>query len=137
MPIQSVWMIRTSLVYFLAVISIGGLMLANKGIMFNISVWALLQVHIELALFGWLIQFVLGTAYWILPRFLEGKKRGSETAAWTMIALLNGGVWIYILTHFEVLPEQGFITGRLLELASVALFVYLHWHRIVSYQRDH
>lgn len=137
MPVQSVWMIRMSLVYFLSVITIGGFLLSSKGFLGDISIWTLLEVHIELALFGWLIQFVLGTAYWILPRYLEGAKRGNEKLAWLMIVLLNSGLWIYILTHLQVLPTPGIVTGRILELAAIALFIYLHWHRIVDYQRGH
>ncbi len=99
------------------------------------SIWTLLQIHIEVALFGWLIQFVLGTAYWMLPRYLEGPKRGSEGLAWTMMILLNAGLWIYILTHLHLVPDTGYVVSRLLELSAVVLFIYLHWNRIVSYQR--
>ena len=30
--------------------------------------WSLLPVHVELMLFGWLVQLAMGVAYWILPR---------------------------------------------------------------------
>lgn len=137
MPIQSIWMIRASLIYFLAVFIIGGFMLVHKGIFLHSFAWSLLQVHIELALFGWLIQFVLGTAYWMLPRFLEGPKRGSKGMAWLMILLLNSGIWIYLLSYFGMISQTGFLIGRALELAAVGCFVYLHWNRIVRYRRGH
>ncbi|MDX1637046.1 MAG: hypothetical protein R3281_03685 [Balneolaceae bacterium] len=130
-------MIRISLLYFLAAISVGAVMLVSKAVVLEISFSTLLQVHIELALFGWLIQFVLGTAYWMLPRYLKGPKRGSNSLAWGMVALLNGGLWIYLCAHLEILPDSGFLAGRVLELISVGLFIYLHWNRIVAYRRGH
>lgn len=137
MPIQSVWMIRASLVYLLAAVAAGGLLLTHKGIEIDASVWSLLQLHIELALFGWLIQFVLGTAYWMLPRFLSHPKRGDRRLGWLMILLLNAGIWIYILSHFRIIPSAGFLAGRMLELSAVGVFVALHWNRIVPYRRGH
>lgn len=137
MPTLSVWMIRTSLIYLLLAVSAGGLLLSNKGILIDISVWNLLQVHIEIALFGWLLQFILGTAYWMLPRFLEGPKRGNKKLGWSMMLLLNAGIWFYIFSYLKVLPEGGALTGRILEFAAVAIFIMLHWNRIVAYQRSH
>lgn len=137
MPAQSVWMIRGSLVYFSAAILAGGLMLVQKAVLIDGSIWSLLQIHIELALFGWLIQFVMGTAYWMLPRFLKGPKRGSEKAAWFMVLLWNAGIWFYILSHLKILPAGGFLFGRILELSAVVCFIYLHWNRIVPYKRGH
>lgn len=137
MPVQSVWMIRGSLIYFTLTLAAGGALLAQKGVFFHWSVWTLLQVHIELALFGWLIQFVLGTAYWMLPRYLKGPGRGSPGAAWLMILLLNTGIWIYLLARLQFIPSGGLVLGRILELSAVANFVYLHWNRIVPYRRGH
>lgn len=137
MPVQSIWMIRISLIYLLAAFVAGALLLIHKGIVVHFSIWSLLQVHIEMALFGWLIQLVLGTAYWILPRFLEGPGRGSSYLAWLMVILLNAGLWIYIFSHLQLIPEVGFLIGRLLEWSAVGLFVHLHWSRIVPYRRGH
>jgi len=37
-----------------------------------------LPIHIEVLIFGWIIQFTLGTAYWILPRFLQAPQRDPQ-----------------------------------------------------------
>lgn len=137
MPVQSVWMLRISLVYLLAAFVIGGVLLTHKGVGLASAAWSLLPVHIEIALFGWLIQFVMGTAYWMLPRFLTRPKRGDERLGWLMILLLNAGIWLYISTQVRIFPAPGFLVGRLLELSAVAIFVTLHWNRIVPYRRGH
>ena len=134
MPAISRWMIRLALTYFMVGIVLGALMLIHKAYPLHPSLWLLLPIHIECTLFGWIIQLTLGTAYWMLPRFLEGPQRGSKLLAATMVGSLNLGILLVVL---EPLLEGGFplrLSGRLLELLAVVLFVALHWNRIVTYR---
>ena len=137
MPRPSVWMIR---IYFvsLAIVAVSGaLILINKGSGLHPATWALLPLHYELAIWGWLVQFVMGTAYWMFPRHLEGKPRGSEAEAWIAAALLNAGVLIIIL-HAYI--DQGVIpatAGRGIMAISILIFIRLLAGRVVSYRDLH
>ncbi|HKK44826.1 MAG TPA: hypothetical protein VJ964_04855 [Balneolaceae bacterium] len=134
MPAQSRWMIRCSLIYLLVGFVIGALLLSAKTYPALSQLWILLPVHIEILIFGFIIQFTLGTAYWILPRFIKGKPRGNSGIAKLVVGSLNAGIFLNIMTFLNILPVQATILGRSLEGAAVALFVTLHWSRVVSYR---
>lgn len=137
MPRQTVWMIRTALLCFLVGIVLGGVMLSGKAFAWQGSLWFLLPIHIELTLIGWVVQLVMGTAYWILPRYLKRPGRGDPRHAWLMVIMLNVGIWLVILSHLNLLPELSRLAGRICEVGAVGMFVALHWKRVVAYQRGH
>ncbi len=133
MPGVSVWMLRLSLIYFSIGGTLGALLLLDKAFPFAPFLWDLRPAHIEILIFGWIIQFTIGTAYWILPRFLITKDRGSKKAAVLMPIFLNVGIWTVIIAEVvQSLTFLGFY-GRLFEIMAVILFAALHWRRIVTY----
>lgn len=134
MPTPSRWLIRLSFVYLLVGIVLGALMLIHKAYFIHAGVWMVLPVHIEVTIFGWIIQLTLGTAYWMLPRFLEGPPRGDSSLAYVMIASLNLGIIFVIADSLLLFDLPLDLTGRIFELAAVGLFVALHWNRIVTYR---
>jgi len=129
-------MIRTALVDLVIALLLGAVLLTHKAIPIHPAIWMLFPLHIELALYGWFVQFVLGVAYWIFPRFLEGAKRGNPFEGEMVYYALNTGILLVIVGVF--FPTGGWITwtGRLLELLAVALFVHLHWNRVLTYNRS-
>lgn len=135
MPTPSRWMIRCSLIYLLAGFLIGGLLLVGKAFPHYSIQWFLLPVHIEIVIFGWIIQFTLGTAYWILPRYLEGPARGNIVWGKLMVLSLNLGILIMILSYLRLIPDSGTLVGRIFEISSVMLFIFLHWNRITTYRK--
>jgi len=135
MPAPSRWMIRSSLIYLLVGVLIGASLLLEKAYPIFPQLWVLLPVHIEILIFGFIIQFTLGTAYWILPRFLEGKPRGNPLAAKLIVGLLNSGIILNVMSFLNIVHKEGTLVGRSLEVASVILFVSLHWNRIASYRK--
>lgn len=132
MPGVSRWMIRLSLSYFVISAGIGTTILINKANPFFPEIWQYLPVHIELMIFGWIIQFTLGTAYWILPRFLATKERGNEKLAVLMPLSLNAGILLEVLSN-SGLGMRLALYGRILEALAVVVFILLHWKRVVSY----
>lgn len=133
MPAVSRWFIRSSLLCLASGMVIGALLMINKALLWAGWIWMLLPIHIELLIFGWIIQFTMGTAYWILPRFLEGPKRGNASLAKFMVVLYNLGLSINI-SNVAIPGDLPLVAvGRVLELAAVALFALLHWQRAVSY----
>jgi hypothetical protein len=132
MPAVSIWMIRFSLIYLILTFVTGAAILVNKAFVIHPAFWALLPVHIEIAILGWVFQFVLGTAYWMFPRYLKIEKRGSIRSAWLMVIALNLGV---IITSLSFENTRIVFAGRILLAGSVFLFIKLMWNRVVSYRK--
>lgn len=137
MPRPTVWMIRISFVSLAIVAVSGALILINKGSGLHPAIWALLPLHYELAIWGWLVQFVMGTAYWMFPRHLEGKPRGSEWEAWLAAALLNGGIILIILGSYIDQVSVYTVAGRSIMAISVLIIIRLIAGRAVSYRDLH
>jgi hypothetical protein len=129
MPRLSVYFVRASLVYLALGLTVGGLLLANKGVMFLPAIWAWLPAHIEFSFVGWMIQLALGIAFWILPRFPTHPIRGNEQWSWSTFFLLNLGIWFVVL-QIAVPVEWLSLAGRVLELLGVGLFAVGNWRRI-------
>ena len=134
MPLPSRWMIRGSFFYLLVGFFLGAILLFNKAYPFYPQVWTLLAIHIEVLIFGWIIQLTLGTAYWILPKNITKQPRKIKKLALAMATLLNGGILLNISDHILRFWEYAWVAGRSLELLSVVLFIALHWDRITSFR---
>ena len=129
MPRLSVWSLRLSLLYLISGFSLGALMLANKGEPFAAWAWSLLPVHIEVLVFGFVIQFAMGMGYWILPRY-PGGSRGTEWVVWASIGLLNAGLWLVSASAWFSLPGGWTALGHALEGVAALLFAAQMWRRI-------
>ena len=133
MPLQSRWMLRLSLIWLMISVTIGGLILIEKAISFIPMIWGFLPIHYELAIWGWMVQFVLATAYWMFPKFLTGSRRGPEWIAWCVFAFLNTGLMALISSHLYYSDKLA-QAGRGMILLSIILFVSLIWNRVVTYR---
>ena len=130
MPVWSVFFVRTSLIYMALGFTYGSWMLINKGVVAAPSFWEALPAHIEFLLIGWIIQLILGVAFWILPRFGHESTRGNERLAWLSYILINAGIWMVFLSPlFHELPWLP-VLGRLMETGAALLFVLHAWPRI-------
>ena len=129
MPRLSVYFIRASLIYLLFGFTFGGLLLTNKGFMISPAVWMLLPIHIEFDLVGWLVQFAMGVAFWILPRFSRGARRGNERLSWLAFLLINIGILI-VASQIIFEAKRLMLIGRALETLALALFAVGNWKRI-------
>lgn len=134
MPTPSRWMIRLALIYLIAGMAMGAMLLIHKAYPITPAVWMLLPIHIEVTIFGWIIQLTLGTAYWMFPRFIEGRPRGRPMFAGGMVLALNLGILLVIIDTLIMVPFPLQLLGRVLELMAVGLFIFLHWNRIVTYR---
>lgn len=128
MPRVSIWLIRSSLIALVLGFSLGALMLIGKGAGVFGPLSAVIPVHVELVVLGWMVQLAMGVALWILPRFgARGPARGSIWG-WVAWALWNGGI---VLVIAGVAAGQEFrLTGRLLELAGAVAFGAAVWSRV-------
>ncbi len=76
MPKYAVWLIRISYVYLILGFTLGALLLINKATGFYPEIWLLLPAHIEIVLFGWIMQLVMGVAYWSFPTIFHAAGPG-------------------------------------------------------------
>jgi hypothetical protein len=129
MPKLSALFVRMALVHLWLGISFGALLLANKGFPFAPWVWTLLPAHMEILLLGWLVQFGMGIAFWILPRFSNGAARGDERWSQAALVLLNLGILMSIAPGFLSLPGLA-VLGRCAEFLAVLTFVIGNWRRV-------
>jgi hypothetical protein len=130
MPRLSVLFVRAALLYLLIGFTFGGLLLANKGVPLHASLWAVLPAHIEFLLLGWMVQLAFGVAFWILPRFGRGPRRGEVRLAWAALVLLNLGVLAVALAG--VFPAWSWLApaGRVGEALAVLAFALHAWPRV-------
>ena len=129
MPRLSAWSVRLAMLYLLLGFTFGALMLANKGIPFAAWLWRLLPAHMDILLFGFVIQLAIGFAFWILPRY-RGGSRGNENVVWVAVVLLNLGIWTITIAGSFNFSGLWMVTGRLLEGVAAILFVFQIWKRI-------
>lgn len=123
MPRLSRYFLRLSLVYMLLGFTLGAMLLAQKGVSFAPWLWALLPYHVDFLLVGWMSQFALGVAFWILPRLGGEHPRGREGFSWAAFFLVNAGLWISLFFPLRWL-------GRLLSALGVVLFISGNWPRL-------
>lgn len=130
MPKLSVWMIRASLIYMGLGFFFGSLILHHKGIPIYPWTWKLLNPHIEIMIFGWTIQLVMGVAFAILPRFSDRENRyGAEYLGWWSFYLINSGVGLTALAEWYVMNYLSLI-GRLLVLVAILTFTLMIFPRV-------
>jgi hypothetical protein len=131
-------MVRCSLVWLLAGVVIGSLMLVDRGLPGDWRLW-MAPSHGHMLFVGWLVQFALGVAYWLLPRRRSPQRPLGyrEAPAIVGAALLNTGLALRVIA--EPLERTGRESGLTLALltgssvfqtAAIALFIGQWWPRI-------
>jgi cbb3-type cytochrome oxidase subunit 1 len=118
-----VWFVRASLIHLVIGVTLGALLLADIGLPGGPPRWlaALRPLHVEVLLFGWVVQLVMGVALWIFPRFgVPRSSHGRPALAWAAFALLNAGVVLVGLT-------PAVFAGRLAEVGAAGAFAANLW----------
>ena len=133
MPRVSVWLVRASLLHLLSGAILGASYLAWRAAGWLPYAATHRPVHVEQMLVGWLVQLVIGVAWWILPRPEAGVSRRAAALIWLVFVLLNTGVLLVALAA-TVMPDVLLPGGRVAETAAVALFAALAWNRQRSYR---
>ncbi len=130
MPKLSVWMIRAALIDMGIGFLFGALILWHKGSPIAPWIWRLLNLHIELMIFGWTMQIIMGTAFFVLPRFGYQKKRyGAERLGWLSFYLLNFGILTTAISYWFAAVELA-LFGRVLTITAVVAYVVMIWPRV-------
>ena len=121
MPPLGRLMVRTALVWLLVGFTLGGLVLANKGLGWWPALWRFRASHAHILLVGWMAQFSIGVAFWILPR-LPGGSRGREGLVRLGYIALNAGVACGLLYDLLITSLDESL-ARILPLAAGVLYV--------------
>lgn len=129
MPAVSRALVRVSLLYLITGMTFGALMLAGKGIDIGFPAMRLLSGHSEVILFGWLVQFVLGISYWLLPRYSSVPKRGNPVLSWSGFLIFNLGTLLLVAGALGV-DGIGGAAARATQLFGVALLLVTQVPRI-------
>jgi quercetin dioxygenase-like cupin family protein len=129
MPKLSVWLVRASLLHMGTGFLFGALLLANKGLPLSPWLWQLLTPHVEIMTFGWTMQFVMGIAFWILPRYSTEPRYGRAAQGWWSFGLLNGGLLLTVAGAWFALDGLSII-GNFCTFGAVLLFIGLMYPRI-------
>jgi heme/copper-type cytochrome/quinol oxidase subunit 1 len=129
MPKLSVWYVRASLLYMGLGFLFGALILMQKGMPNNPWMWRLLNPHAEVLVYGWTMQFVMGVAFWVLPRFSRQPRYGRVYLGWWSFALLNTGMALNLV---DAWVTGGWLSalGRACVLLAVVAFVVMIWSRV-------
>lgn len=127
-------MIRAALLWLLIGGITGTILLAGKGLSFWSGAGTLLPVHINAVIFGWKIQFVLGVAYWMLPKYLEKPIRGPVTPARFALLGINAGLLLTLPGHLGFHPVPFLIAGYILIFAAITVMVFLIYPRVLTYR---
>ena len=136
MPKLSTWAVRAAFLYFAGGTALGALLLAGKAVALPPVVseaepwlWALRPLHVEALLFGFVVQLVVGVAYWILPRRPGEHARPSGRPVVLALGLLNVGVWLVGAAAVNAWGGLAAV-GRGCEAAACGVFAAHVWPRV-------
>ncbi|HEU4828715.1 MAG TPA: hypothetical protein VFT04_05935 [Gemmatimonadales bacterium] len=123
MPLASRVFLRLALLHLVAGSILGAWLLGAKGGWPTTAPEWFRPAHVEMLLLGWLLNLIMGTAYWILPRHATGPARGRTGPVVFALVSLNAGVitagcfgWL--------------VAGRALEATAAAAFALHAWSRV-------
>ena len=89
------WYLWTALVLFLLALAVGVAQSLSGVLPFLPP--GLTPVNFHLLLVGWITQFILGVASWMLPKYCMERPREIETLSWVTYILLNAGLLLRAL----------------------------------------
>ncbi len=119
MPFLTRWAVRLALLFWLVAAGWGALMLTHRALGVPVWAWSLHSLHMEWMAVGFALQFVMGVAYWILPRF--GAERRRPSLAYLGWLMVLGGLGVHV---------GGWGPGRWLETVGTCLFLLHAWPRV-------
>lgn len=134
----SIIAVKTSLIWMLAGFVLGGLMLVDHLVPGNWRAW-LQPTHGHMLFVGWFVQFVIGIAYWLLPRkrLPELPLGYGEHKAFVALACLNLGLMLRVVAEpfFRARNDGAWVdwllaSSSLLQVVAIFIFVSQMWPRI-------
>ncbi len=123
MPRLTRYFIKTALIYLVASLLIGALVLARAA--FDLpselaaALAALTPVYFHLFMVGWVTQLIFGMLFWMLPRQSKERPRGDERLAWMAFVTINIGLLLRVIGEPLVTLQPDLGAGWVLALSAV------------------
>jgi len=131
-------MVRISLVWLLLGFAIGGAMLTDQHLPGDWRLW-MTPSHGHMLFVGWFLQFVLGVAYWLMPRKRSPTRPLGYRSdlAWAAVGALNLGLALRVVGevaersgHASDLTYGILVGSAVLQFAAAVVFVGQLWGRL-------
>lgn len=119
MPRLTRYFIKTALVYLVASLLVGALVMARAAFDLPGELAALTPVYFHLFMVGWVTQLIFGMLFWMLPKQSKERPRGNETLAWATYILINLGLILRAIGEPLVALQPTWGAGWLLALSAV------------------
>lgn len=140
MPRLTRYFIKTALIYLVASLLIGALVVARVtfDLPFEVvaALAALTPVYFHLFMVGWVTQLIFGMLFWMLPRQSKERPRGNERLAWIAFITINAGLIARAIGEPLVTLQPDLGAGWLLALSALLqliggwTFVAQAWPRV-------
>lgn len=117
MPLLARTYIKAGLICFVVGMVLLLLVSAQGPLGLSPQLGLLRPVYLHLLIVGWIMQLIMGVAYWMFPRYSPQQPRGSERLAWAVFVLLNTG--LLLRTAGEPLAALQQEMGWMLALSAV------------------
>jgi hypothetical protein len=134
MPVLSRWFIKAGFLALGTALLLELLQLRPAGMLARLPDSVVRLATIHLLTVGWLLQLIIGVAFWMFPRHPTSPPRGDVRYGWWAFGLLNTGLLLRLLGEPWRLgfsgPAWPLVAAGLLQLAGVASALALLWPRI-------
>jgi hypothetical protein len=136
-PRESRLFVKTSLVAIVVAFGAGGTMAIMKALGWGFpDVWATEHAHI--AFVGWLVNLVIGIAWWMLPlnreRFPSTAGRYPPNAPYLVWWLLNAGLCLRVVSEpylaIGIVPRAALVVASCAQALAIVVFAVTIWARV-------
>ncbi|HLC01499.1 MAG TPA: hypothetical protein VJK02_00550 [Anaerolineales bacterium] len=122
MPALTRWYIKTSLLYLIVALVIGGLLAGRSALGLPSEIGALSPVFFHLFMVGWVSELIFGVVYWMFPKMSRENPRGNAQVAWGTYVALNVGLLLRAVGE-----PMASLTGSTGWGVALALSAFLQW----------
>lgn len=136
MPLLTRLFIKAGLLYLVAALLMGILVLARPVLNLPSGFAALNPVYLHLFMVGWVTQLIIGIVFWMFPKFSREQPRGNEKLAWAVFFCLNAGLLLRAVGEplHALYPDAGIgwtlvVSATLQWLAGMG-FIANTWARV-------
>jgi heme/copper-type cytochrome/quinol oxidase subunit 1 len=127
--------VKTSFVFLMLGLVLGGYITIQVNLMSRGVPWPLITAHVHLVLMGFMLMLVFGVATWMFPRPARDDSRYRPWLAWLVYWLLTASTVVRVLGEFTaaaagVRGSSLAALGGLGQLAAAIVFVINMWPRV-------
>ncbi|MBI2265681.1 MAG: hypothetical protein HYU64_10990 [Armatimonadetes bacterium] len=139
MPFETRLFVKTSMVYFILGVLIGGGGMILRGLTGQALSYHWVLIHTHFLTVGWITQMIMGVALWMFPRY--HKPPYKAVTVWWIYGLMNGGLLLRALSEpatFSPGSPLGILlaVSGLAQILGVILFILSLWRRVSTWKKE-